>query len=174
MPVADEPGLRPTAERVRETVFNWLQPVIEGAHCLDLFAGSGALGLEALSRGAAAVVLVEKSARVAMALEKSIALLDARDAKLCVTDTMSWLRDEKPRRFDVVFVDPPFASGGYEELCRLLEERGWLAEGARIYIEQDSDQPPPAVPVDWRLLREKTTGNVRYSLFQAANSGGSR
>jgi 16S rRNA (guanine966-N2)-methyltransferase len=136
LPIADEPGLRPTSERIRETLFNWLAPTIEGARCLDLYAGSGALGLEALSRGANEVVFVEKSAVAAAVL-------------------------------DVVFLDPPFAADLLGDLCRLLDERGWLAAGARVYLEQDTERPLPRLPDGWAVFREQTAGQVRYALVTA-------
>jgi len=166
LPVPDEAGLRPTAERIRETLFNWLTPVIEGARCLDLFAGTGALGLEALSRGAASTVFVEKSARVAEQLRASIATLVADNASVHIADGFSWLTESPSQPFDVVFLDPPFTAARYEELCRLLEQRHWLARNACVYLEQDRRQVVPPLPAGWRLVKEKTAGNVRYSLIR--------
>jgi 16S rRNA (guanine966-N2)-methyltransferase len=154
LPIADEPGLRPTSERIRETLFNWLAPTIEGARCLDLYAGSGALGLEALSRGANEVVFVEKSAVAAAVLDDSIAALDAKGAQVRIP-------------FDIVFLDPPFAADLLGDLCRLLDERGWLAAGARVYLEQDTERPLPRLPDGWAVFREQTAGQVRYALVTA-------
>ena len=166
LPVADEPGLRPTSERIRETLFNWLAPAIEGSRCLDLYAGSGALGLEALSRGASEVVFVDNSAGVATVLEQSVAELDAVGAQVQKTDALSYLqRDAEP--FDIVFLDPPFAADSLEDLCRLLDERDWLAAGARVYLEQDHDRPLPRLPDGWTVLKQKTAGKVRYTLVTA-------
>jgi len=166
LPVADEPGLRPTSERIRETLFNWLAPTIEGSRCLDLYAGSGALGLEALSRGASEVVFVDNSAGVATVLEQSVAELAAVGAQVQKTDALSYLqRDAEP--FDIVFLDPPFAADSLEDLCRLLDERDWLAAGARVYLEQDHDRPLPRLPDGWTVLKQKTAGKVRYMLVTA-------
>jgi len=174
LPVADADGLRPTPERVRETLFNWLAPVIEGTHCLDLFAGSGALGLEALSRGAADAVFVENAPIAVAALRQNIETLGATGARIVETDAFEWLRAADPSPFDIVLLDPPFAAGRYEELCRLLSDRGWLAEKALVYIEQERDQPALALPEGWRVKKEKAAGNVRYSLVEAVNGGNSR
>jgi 16S rRNA (guanine966-N2)-methyltransferase len=163
LPIADEPGLRPTSERIRETLFNWLDSTIEGSRCLDLFAGSGALGLEALSRGAGEVVFVENSARVAAVLKESVKVLEASSARIHKADAISYLKGE-PEPFDIVFLDPPFAADLLEDLCRLLSEGNWLAEGARVYLEQDRERPLPELPDGWTILNEKTAGQVRYAL----------
>ena len=169
LPVADEPGLRPTSERIRETLFNWLTPDIHGMRCLDLFAGSGALGFEALSRGAASVVFVEKAAGVAKTLRVSIGTLDAGDATVVQTDAHGFLTSDIPQKFDLVFLDPPFADDLLEDLCRLLAGSGCLAAGARIYLEQERNQTVPTLPKGWAFIREKTTGNVRYSLVSVSS-----
>jgi 16S rRNA (guanine966-N2)-methyltransferase len=167
LPVADVEGLRPTSERVRETLFNWLAPVIDGARCLDLFAGTGALGLEALSRGAAQVDLVECAATAASQLRENVRLLEAAGATVHQADAFEFIRQRgSAQPCDIVFLDPPFADARYEELCRLLDERGWLAPGALIYIEQDRSEPLPDLPVGWRVRKEKTASNVRYSLIE--------
>jgi 16S rRNA (guanine966-N2)-methyltransferase len=163
LPVADEPGLRPTSERIRETLFNWLASTIEGSRCLDLFAGSGALGLEALSRGAGEVVFVENSARAAAVLEESVNMLEASGARIHKADAIRYLKSE-PEPFDIVFLDPPFAADLLEDLCRLLSEDNWLAEGARVYLEQGRERPLPGLPDGWTILNDKTAGQVRYAL----------
>ncbi len=165
LPIADDRWLRPTPERVRETLFNWLGPTIEGARCLDLFAGSGALGLEALSRGAREVVFVERSANAVAVLKQSISMLEATGAEVLKLDAMIYLRAE-PDVFDIVFLDPPFDADIGGDLCRLLDERGWLASGAQVYLEQDRDQPLPELPAGWEVQREKTAGQVRYALLK--------
>ena len=164
LPVVDEPGLRPTPERVRETLFNWLAPHIAGARCLDLFAGTGALGFEALSRGAGEVVFVERSARASRMLEANTALLEADGARIHATSAESYLGSVAAGAFDVVFLDPPFDEDRTGELCRLLQDSGHLGSGALVYLEQEKSQAVPALPDGWRLLKEKTAGNVRYSL----------
>lgn len=165
LPVADLPGLRPTSERIRETLFNWLAPTMEGSRCLDLFAGTGALGIEALSRGAASVEFVENSKVAAKALLGSVQVLKAENAIVHEIDAMVFLGTPPRAPFDTVFLDPPFGTANYAELCRLLAGHGWLAKGARIYLEQDSRQQLPNLPESWELQKEKVAGNVRYSLI---------
>ena len=167
--VADLPGLRPTSERVRETLFNWLAPCIQGARCLDLYAGTGALGFEALSRGAAQVVFVESSRRAAKAIEKSVQILGASAAVTHHGDATDYVRNAAPAPFDIVFLDPPFAGDGLEELCRLIEDHGVLAAGARVYLEQDRAKPEVVLPGRWQVLKNKTAGNVRYMLAGLAD-----
>ena len=162
--IADVPGLRPTSERVRETVFNWLAPRIQGARCLDLFAGTGALGLEALSRGAASVVFVESSKRAAAMLRRNIEELDARQARLVQRDVVDYLTRPRPARFDIVFVDPPFAGGMIGDTCRRLAESGLLADDAVVYLEEDRSRSWPELPDGWSLDKARTAGNVRYAL----------
>ena len=160
----DLPGLRPTSDRVRETLFNWLQPLLPGAVCLDLFTGSGALGLEAASRGAGEVLMLDRSPAVVDQVAHNIRLLSLTQARVLQADALSWL--QRPGRpYDVVFVDPPFADNLTESCCRSLQENGWLAPAARIYLESDARQASPDLPADWIALREKTAGQVRYQLF---------
>ena len=168
LPVADEAGLRPTPERVRETLFNWLSPEIEGKKCLDLFAGSGALGLEALSRGAASVVFVENSKNAARVLRDNISLLQASGAVVYETDAMTLVDTDAVGEFDIVFLDPPFAADLLEDLCRLLAGSGKLSSNAKIYLEQERNQSFPALPAGWSLLKDKVAGNVRYCLVDAS------
>jgi len=161
-PTAD--GLRPTADRVRETLFNWLQPQLPGARCLDLFAGSGALGLEAASRGAAEVLLLERSPRVVEQLRKNVALLELGRVQVSQVNTLTWLQGEA-RPFDILFLDPPFDDDLLGETCRLLQTQGWLAAGARIYLEMDARTRLPELPAEWTRLKEKQAGQVCYYLF---------
>jgi 16S rRNA (guanine966-N2)-methyltransferase len=162
--IADVPGLRPTPERVRETLFNWLSPIIQGARCLDLFAGTGALGLEALSRGAAAVVFVENSPKAATVLEANVARLGASTASVRRMDAFEYLRRPAESGFDIVFLDPPFAADKLDELCRLIDAASILAGDARIYVEEDRNKPALVLPTGWQTTRNRTAGNVRYSL----------
>ncbi len=164
--IAEVPGLRPTSERIRETLFNWLEPRINGARCLDLFAGTGALGLEALSRGARRVVFVEKSARAVGMLNANIETLGAAGAVVRHGDALDYLRGEQDERFDLVFLDPPFAADMIDELCRLLAERELLANDACVYIEQGRSGAEPELPAGWEILKNKTAGNVRYMLVR--------
>ncbi len=157
-------GLRPTTDRVRETLFNWLAPRIEGSRCLDLFAGSGALGLEALSRGAAEAVLVERDARAAEALRQHLATLGSAAGQVVQADALAYL-DGAAEPFDVVFLDPPFRRDLLAPACERLASGGWLAPGAYIYVESEGENPPAALP--WELYRDKRAGQVAYQLYIA-------
>lgn len=156
--------MRPTGDRVRETLFNWLAPVIEGARCLDLFAGSGSLGLEALSRGAGETVFVELEPAAAAQLERNLERLECREASVVRADALRFL-DREPRRFDLVFLDPPFGTIDPANLCTLLQ-RGWLAEGALVYLESSRRGDPPALPAGWVVDHEKAAGQVRFALVK--------
>ena len=160
--VPDLPGLRPTPERVRETLFNWLAPVIAGARVLDLCAGTGALGIEALSRGAGQAQFVEPEPRAAQALRANLARLQL-DAPVAGTDAARFLADA-PRPFDVVFLDPPFTAELWEPLAAALE-RGWLAPDAWIHVESPRGHVP-RLPATWRLHREGHAGSVRHALYR--------
>ncbi len=157
--------LRPTPDRVRETLFNWLQPVLAGARCLDLFAGSGALGLEALSRGAAAAVFVEHSAAVAAALRATLAALGASAGEVRREDALRYLAGSA-EPFGIVFLDPPYARGSVGELCTLLEARGWLTAAAYIYVEQPAQLPAALLPGTWGAWREMRTREVWARLLR--------
>lgn len=163
--IADVAGLRPTSERIRETLFNWLTTRIHGTSCLDLFAGTGVLGLEALSRGARRAVFVERSAVAAATLRTNIEKLQAEGTEVRRMNALDFLQGEPTERFDLVFLDPPFAADSMNELLGLLDERRWLASGARIYTEQDRANPAPALPSGWQVLKDKTAGRVRYMLI---------
>jgi len=167
--IADVPGLRPTAERIRETVFNWLTPHVAGARCLDLFAGTGALGLEALSRGAADALFIEASAKAASTLQRNIATLEADKATVCQADALKYLLAPGADQFDIVFLDPPFADELLGDLCKLLDDSSILAADALVYIEEDRAKPKVVLPRGWETLRTKNAGNVRYSLVKSAN-----
>jgi 16S rRNA (guanine966-N2)-methyltransferase len=166
LPVADAEGLRPTSDRVRETLFNWLQPVLPGARVLDLFAGSGALGLEAVSRGAREAVLVERDARLAASLRETVARLRAGgEIQVVQADALSWLRAAAGGApFDVAFVDPPFAAGLWPAVLDALP--AVLAEDAWLYLEGPADAPPPAGE-GWAVHRAGTTRDAHYALFRA-------
>jgi len=164
LPVPSQPGLRPTPDRVRETLFNWLQPVIGGARCLDLFAGSGAIGFEAASRGAREVVMVERVAKVAKVLRNNAKLLGAVAVRVEQADALRWLDARAPRPFDIVFLDPPFSLGLLEPVCALLSRNSFLAAGARVYLETSAYAGLPELPQGWQLVRDKVAGQVRYAL----------
>jgi 16S rRNA (guanine966-N2)-methyltransferase len=169
LPVPDAEGLRPTGDRVRETLFNWLAPDLEGSRCLDLFAGTGALGIEALSRGAAEACFVERDATVAAHLTDSLRRLDCATAQVVVADALEFLA-QPPRPFDVVFLDPPFGGTEQGSLCRLLGA-GWLSDDALVYLEMSRSLPLPAFPPRWELLRERTAGQVRFALAHCSRAG---
>lgn len=160
----DVPGLRPTPDRVRETLFNWLQPVIEGARCLDLFAGSGALGLEAASRGAGEVVLVDREPKVVERLRENARLLSATGVQVVQADALRYLNEKPTQLFDIVFLDPPFGHNVLAPVCRMLEANGWLRDQARIYMEAEKNLVIPGIPANWRIIRSKTAGQVGYHL----------
>lgn len=161
----DVASIRPSPDRVRETLFNWLQTSIAGARCLDLFAGSGALGLEALSRGAAHVTFVDREPRVGRHLTATLQRLGSPDAVVRVEDALRWLRHD-PRPFDIVFLDPPFASDLLQEACTRLCA-GWLAPLAYLYLETAADAGLPALPAGWTVHRSGRAGQVGYHLLRA-------
>ena len=157
-------GLRPTPERVRETLFNWLAPVLEGARCLDLCAGTGALGIEACSRGAASVQFVERDARAAQALRENLARLRIETAQVSTLEAATFLRGVA-EAFDVVFLDPPFASQLWAELADQLDTGGWLATNGLIYVES-SRAGVAGLPANWVTHREAQAGAVRFALYR--------
>jgi 16S rRNA (guanine966-N2)-methyltransferase len=161
--VPDMPGLRPTPDRVRETLFNWLAPVIHGARCLDLFAGTGALGIEALSRGAAQVDFVEADARLADLLRANLGRL-GQDARVHVADARRFL-EQGDERYDVVFLDPPFAANLWGDAARALEARGRLRGAAWIYVESPANATLE-LSQNWAPHREGRAGDVRFALYR--------
>ncbi|ANB17824.1 16S rRNA (guanine(966)-N(2))-methyltransferase RsmD [Dokdonella koreensis] len=159
------PGLRPTPERVRETLFNWLAPLIEGARCLDLFAGTGALGIEALSRGAAHCLFVERDPALARALTQNLARLKVGNGEVLCTDAADWLSRPDGEAFDIAFVDPPFADQRWDTTLARLESAGRLKPAAWIHVEAPATQAF-AVPPSWQLHREGRAGAVRHALYR--------
>jgi 16S rRNA (guanine966-N2)-methyltransferase len=158
------PGLRPTPDRVRETLFNWLAPVIRDARCLDLYAGSGALGMEAASRGAAEVVLVDSDPLVARTLREQLRVLDADQVRVVEADTGAYLRGPVTP-FDVVFLDPPFREQRLSQAIHQLEAGGWLADPAWVYLEAEAELKL-TLPPNWELYRSKKAGQVGYHLVR--------
>ncbi len=162
----DVDGLRPTPDRVRETLFNWLQPVIAGARCLDLFAGSGALSFEALSRGAASVVMVERDGGAVKQLCENISVLNTADAQVIQRDALEFLNSGcGAAAFDVVFLDPPYHQGLIDPCCTALEQHGWLAPHAHLYIETERSLALPRLPASFTVTRDKAAGQVAYRLI---------
>ena len=159
--------IRPTPDRVRETLFNWLRERVKGARCLDLCAGSGALGLEALSRGAARVHFVESDAAAVRDLRARLIEWSAEGGTVERMDALRYLRT-KPEPFDIVFLDPPFAAGLLRAAAQLLEDREWLAPGALIYVESSARVELPELPQSWRLTKTDRAGEVAYQLFERA------
>lgn len=165
LPFPDLDGLRPTGSRIRETLFNWLQPTLPDSHCLDLFAGSGALGLEALSRGASHVTLVELNATASKQLLANINTLQCSEAQVIQDSALRFLQAAPTRAFDTVFIDPPFALDLWEEVVTTLQQRAWLKAGALIYLEMPRGKEL-ALPANWQLHRQKEAGQVRYCLYR--------
>jgi len=158
------PGLRPTPDRIRETVFNWLSTQVPGARCLDLFCGSGALGLEALSRGASSVLFVDQSEPALASIREHLALLGS-DSGRCERGNARQFLSRGSGQVDVIFADPPFDQEWATELCTLLHEGGWLAPGARVYLETPASRGEPELPPGWQLLRSSRAGGVLASLL---------
>lgn len=163
-------GIRPTPDRVRETLFNWLQSAMPGSRCLDLYAGSGALGLEALSRGARQVVFVDLDAAVTRHLEGRLREFGCDRGQVVRMPAERYL--EQPAvPFDVVFLDPPYASDLAGESFRRIAERGWIAPDGCAYLETAASAGPPALPPGWTLFRSKRAGEVGYHLARRAAAG---
>lgn len=163
----DQKGdLRPSTDRLRETVFNWIQFDIGGKRVLDLFAGSGILAAEALSRGAAEAELVEKKPRRADDLKRKLKPLFAERVSVHAQDALRWLAHPADRRFGLVFVDPPYDLGLVNESLQLLDDYDWLEPDALVYVENRARDEAPRVPIDWQLLREKKAGEAAARLYR--------
>ncbi len=162
----EQPGLRPTPDRVRETLFNWLSGRIEGARCLDPFAGSGALTLEALSRGADYALACDSSRDVVNTLRGHLQTLQCSHADIEQQDALKLLEGRPEKPFDLVFLDPPFRQGLLAPSCAALEANGWLTDNAWIYTESELRPAELERPANWSLHREKRAGQVWYSLWQ--------
>jgi 16S rRNA (guanine966-N2)-methyltransferase len=163
-------GIRPTPDRVRETLFNWLMAKVAGSRCLDLFAGSGALGLEALSRGAASVTFVERDSANAASLAETAGRLAPGRVTVIEADALAWL-DGRAAAHDIVFLDPPYAAGLLEDAMQRLEARGWLAPDAFVYLESPAKAGPPVLPARWTLHRSGRAGAVGYHLALRKGEG---
>jgi len=159
-------GLRPTPDRVRETLFNWLAAYVPDARVLDPFAGSGALYLEALSRGAREALALEINPATLNSLRQQLLTLDCQNAQLLQADALQYLAQPAANPFDLVFLDPPFNRDLLEPVCHLLEQGGWLAERALIYTESETAPSQLDLPLGWQLHREKQAGKVHYALWR--------
>ena len=166
----DAGGVRPTPARTRETLFNWLAPWLPGSHCLDLFAGSGALGLEALSRGAGATTMVDHTPDLARALRSNLRLLKSDLGEVICQPVEAFLATPAARPFDIVFMDPPFRQQWLPTLFRLLSDNHWVQPGGWVYVEHESEMATPPAPDGWTLHRSKTAGQVSYCLFRVPAS----
>lgn len=165
LPVLDSEGLRPTTDRIKETLFNWLMPIIDESCCLDCFSGSGSLGFEALSRGANKVVLLEKNAKAAQQLNKNRQLLSAEACQVIATDSLNYLQQNALAQFDVVFIDPPFHQNLVNKTIERLEQNNWLKAKSYIYIETELNYQLTLLPNSWQLHREKITGQIHSRLY---------
>ncbi|KAA3627041.1 MAG: 16S rRNA (guanine(966)-N(2))-methyltransferase RsmD [Proteobacteria bacterium] len=166
LPIPDLPGLRPTPDRVRETLFNWLAPTLPGARCLDLFAGAGALGFEAASRGAGHVMLVDRERAVTELLRQEAVRLNAANVEIAQSEVLAFLRDTA-EPCDIVFLDPPYAAQLLPATLALLHEGAWVKTGGWVYIEHDAREKPPELPIGWRYHRSKRAAQVGYHLVEA-------
>ena len=164
LPVADSAGLRPTTDRVRETLFNWLQWEVTDARVLDLFAGSGSLGFEAASRSAAQVTLVEAVKSVSQQLQNNVTLLKTEVVEVITHDALGWLETQSATPYDMVFIDPPFRQGLADKTLQLLDQRNWLAADNTVYLETEKEWPLK-LPANWRVTKEKTHGQVCFRLL---------
>ncbi|MFQ3176647.1 MAG: 16S rRNA (guanine966-N2)-methyltransferase [Psychromonas sp.] len=165
LPVQDKAGLRPTTDRTKETLFNWLMQDIRDASCLDCFSGSGSLAFEALSRYAKNVTLLEKDNQAASQLRENLKTLKVDNATLIETDSINYLQQPASQKFDIVFIDPPFFNGLLQPCCNALEMNDYLAENALIYIEKETLSNDFSAPKNWQLLKEKSTSQVCYQLY---------
>lgn len=164
LPVRDSEGLRPTTDRIKETLFNWLMPIIKDARCLDCYAGSGSLGFEALSRFADSVTFIELDKQNAQLLIENKTRLQADNATVINNNSLNVL-NQIGTPFDLIFIDPPFRKGLLNETIQLLENNQWLADESWIYIESEAESPLTDIPANWQLHREKIAGQVAYRLF---------
>ncbi|MDX1676685.1 16S rRNA (guanine(966)-N(2))-methyltransferase RsmD [Arsukibacterium sp.] len=165
LPVADVAGLRPTTDRVKETLFNWLMHDICDSNVLDCFSGSGALGFEAMSRYAGFVTLIEKDPAQAKRLQALLANFNASQAEVIASDCLRYLAQPASRQYQIVLIDPPFRQNLALPCCQLLEQHGWLSDDALIYLETEKELPLDTVPASWTLLKEKVAGQLAYRLW---------
>lgn len=160
--VIDSPGLRPTPDRIRETLFNWIQQEIVGARCLDLFAGTGALAFEALSRGASEVFIVESDFKIVESLRQHAEILKSENHTIQCADAMSWLK-QGTKGFDIIFLDPPFNQGFIEKCCVIIKEESLLNPDGLVYIESEKNL---TLPDGWHVKKQKNAGQVQSLLIE--------
>ena len=165
LPVADVPGLRPTTDRVRETLFNWLQHSIVQARCLDLFAGTGALGFEAASRSAAEVLMIERDRKAFTSLQQSVEILKTEKVKIIQADALSWL-EKTDQVFDIIFIDPPFDQNLVPETLEKLMRSSCVKKGTLIYLEEKKQTTETMMPKCLKILKQREAGQVRYLLLE--------
>ena len=165
LPVHDVEGLRPTTDRVKETLFNWLATDVRHSRCLDVFAGSGSLGFEALSRYASYVMMIEQEPKAARQLQQNLQTLQCTQAQVVCRDALQVLQQPCTEPFELVFLDPPFRKELLSQVIPLLEQQGWLADSALIYLERENEGTPPVIPANWQLLKDKQAGQVCYQLY---------
>lgn len=160
-------GLRPTADRIRETLFNWLQDSIQGAVCLDLFAGSGALGFEALSRGASHVDFIEQNSSAVNSIRDNIQRLDARNGSVYCSDAFAWLDTcaQRSKQYGLIFLDPPFKGEALAHAMVKLESTKLLTDGGLVYIEKERQSIDDVLPDNWVEVRSKKAGTVQFGLY---------
>lgn len=166
IPIPTGVELRPTTDRIRETLFNWIAPHIEGARCLDVCSGSGILAFEALSRGAAHVTAVDNERRVTQHLQEQSNIFNTTQLEVILSDVVTYLSQPATQTFDIVFVDPPFAAQLWEPICQQLSQQSWLAPQALVYVEMPK-QVDFQGPAGWEALKQKKAGNVKYELWTA-------
>lgn len=165
LPVHDVEGLRPTTDRVKETLFNWLATEVRDSRCLDVFAGSGSLGFEALSRYASYVMMIEQEPKAARQLQANLQTLQCTQAQVVCSDALQVLQAGCSEPFKLVFLDPPFRKELLTAVIPLLEQQGWLADRALIYLERENEGTAPLIPANWQLLKDKQAGQVCYQLY---------
>ena len=170
LPIANIEGLRPTPDRIRETLFNWLTAYTPGAHILDCFSGSGALALEALSRGAASATLLDKATVATKTLNQNLTLLSAPHGQAINADALLWLTQPAKQTYDIIFLDPPFRQSLLEKTCHLLSTNGYVTSGSFVYIETEKELILHSLPANWKPCKEKTAGQIRYTLWEVCHS----
>ncbi len=169
LPFPPVPGVRPSPDRVRETLFNWLAPMVEGARCLDLFAGSGALGLEALSRGAASVIFVDQHREVVRSLRANLELLGCSDGEVVQDEATRFLR-RTPQVMDILLLDPPYEAQLLAPITARVEAGGWIRDDGWVYLEQPAAAGEPPIPQNWDLVRRGRAGRVGYYLARRSRA----